>query len=161
MPVSYPDINGVRFDWSSVDIKIGGVLRPIGVKSIEYSHRLEPTKVRGNHAQPIGRTRGEYEAEGSITLFKAEAQLLRDALEALPPAGGGYMEKAFEIVVSYADTGQVTVTDTLVGCRIKSEADSHSQGADPLEESIELDVMCLKKNGKNPLTRMLPARAGF
>ena len=153
MPIEYPTINGVRYDFSSIDVVIAGRRRQLGMRSIEYSHTLEPTKVRGAHAQPIGRTRGEYEAEASIVLYKREADELRSSLEAL---GGGYMEQSFELVVMYAETGQPVIVDRVVGCRIRSESDSHEQGSDALEETLELDVMYLVKNGKNPLTRMLP-----
>lgn len=153
MAISYPLVNGNRFDWSSVEIKFQGEIIT-GVKDVSYSHTLEPTKVYGTNAQPIGRTRGVYSADGSVTLYKSESKVLRQLL-----AGGGtngYGEVSFDIIVNYAENGEDPIVDELIGCRIKGEESSHSQGADPLEEKITLDIMFVRRDGQhlvaNPLT---------
>ena len=136
----YPLIRGLRYDYSSVDINVNG--RGVtGVTEIEYSHKLEPGKVRGTSAQVLGRTRGQYEAEGSFTMPKQEADELRAAL------GAGYMERSFDVVVHYAERGQPLSTDRLVACRIKSESNSHKEGSDALAVKFDLDVIALISNG--------------
>lgn len=149
MAIDYPLINGIRHEWSSCEIKLGGVVY-VGVKEVSYSDKLEPTKVYGAHAQPIGRTRGVYSCEGSITLYLAEANELRRAL------GPGYKEVSFDIVASYSEDELEAITDELVGCRIKGEDHSASQGADALVRKFDLDIMLVRWNGieslKSPLT---------
>lgn len=141
--MDYPLINGVRHEWSSIEIKLNGVVY-IGVKEIAYSDSLEPTKVYGVHPQPIGRTRGQYEAEASFTLYLDEANTLIDAL------GDGFKEVPFDIVVSYSEGGK-TITDEIIGARIKANDQSNSQGSDPLERKFDLDIMFVRWNGKESL----------
>lgn len=144
MTIAYPLINGVRHEWSSVEIKCKGKIF-VGVKEIAYSHKLEPTKVYGTHPQPIGRTRGVYTPEASITLYLAEAQELREEL------GDGYMEESFDIVCAYSESALDAITDEIIGCRIKGEDHSASQGPDPLVRKFDLDVMLIRLNGKDAL----------
>jgi hypothetical protein len=147
MTVQYPLINGHRYSWASATIKAQG-LELIHIKEISYSHSLEPGAVRGTGAQKLGRTRGEYDAEGSMTLQREQWDDLRNKL------GDGYLEKSFPISVSYAEDGLPVVTDELAGVRIKSVENSPSQGTDALEVSLELDVMYIIENGKKPLRKM-------
>jgi hypothetical protein len=149
MAIDYPFINGVRHEWSSVEIKLKGQIY-VGIKSISYSDKLEPTKLRGTHPQAIGRTRGEYDCEASIEMYLAEANELRKAL------GAGYKEIAFDIVVAYSEDGLESITDEIIGCRIKSEDGGGSQGPDALVKKFDLDVMLVRWNGldslKSPLS---------
>lgn len=142
-------VDRTRFEFASLDITIAGALRALGFQSISYSDTLTPTKVRGTSAQPIGRTRGEYDAEGSLTLLKKDADELRAVL------GQGFMEKVFQITVAYAENaGDGVVVDRLIDCRIRGNSNDHSQGTDALTETLELDVMRIMWNGKNPLLNM-------
>lgn len=146
--ISYPLVNGVRHEWSSIEIKLGTDIY-LGVKEISYKHGMKPKKVYGTHPQPIGRTRGVYEPEASITLWFAEANKLRKKL------GAGFFETPFDITVSYSENGFDTVVDLIQGARIVSDDMSPSQGEDPIEVKFELDVMLILANGvnavKNPL----------
>jgi hypothetical protein len=59
MAISYPRINGLYFDWSSIEINIDGDV-VVGVKEITYSDTTEPGEVRGPAPNLIGRTRAEH-----------------------------------------------------------------------------------------------------
>jgi len=144
-------INRKYHDYSSLEVQVDGKPLTLGLQSLSYSHRLEPTKVRGTRAQPLGRTLGEYDAEASLTVYKRDAALL------LKELGPGYMEREFLLTVSYAhlDMGTPLQVDVLKGCRIMSEEDSHSQGTDALQTTFELSVMGIVKNG---LPAILPHR---
>jgi hypothetical protein len=144
---SYPLINGKRYDHSSVTIKVKGK-DYIGIKSINYSDSLEPGKLRGTSAQKLGRTRGEYDGEASFEMYTEEAS------ELLSDIGDGFMEVEFDIVVGYADEGQPTITDNIVGCRIKKQEASSSEGSDPNVRKFDLDIMYVKWNGLNPIKNM-------
>lgn len=149
----YPMINGHRYDFSSIEVKTkkaGGIVtRTLGVKDIDYSDSLEPGKVRGNHAQKVGRTRGEYDAEGSLTLYKQEFDELLDLF------GTGFMEQYFDIPVTYAESGSPTRTDVLSACRIKKIGNTHSEGGEALTIKLELDVGQIIRDGKHALTNPL------
>lgn len=144
-------INRKYHDYSALEAMVDGKPVLLGLESISYSHRLEPTKVRGTRARPLGRTLGEYDAEASITVYK------RDAENLLGELGPGYMEREFLLTVSYANLGDGTPlqVDVLKGCRIMSEEDSHSQGTDALRTTFELSVMAVVKNGREPLVSSL------
>jgi hypothetical protein len=141
-----PLINGFLHEFASIEAKANGQIIS-GFKELSYSHKKEPAKQHGSSAQPIGRTRGQYDAEGSITMYKRFAQDLTNAL------GPGYMDVAFTITVNYQpDDLQGIITDTLVGCLIKNDEDSHSEGTDALVTKYDLDIMYIKKGGKAPIS---------
>lgn len=144
----YPLINGLRFDYSSVEIAVGSATI-VGVSELSYSSKLEPGKVRGTSAQVNGRTRGQYEAEGSMTLFKQEAD------ELLALLGPGFMEVAFPVTVHYAESGQPLITDRLIGARIKSMENSHKEGSDALTVKFDLDLIAIVHNGLAPITGLV------
>lgn len=146
--MDYPLINGVRHSYASIELDVNGK-KFYGHREISYSQDLEPGEVRGAHAQLLGRTRGDLKAEGSLTTYLGEWKKLLSAL------GNGYMEKSFDITVSYAEDGQPTVTDKLRGCRIKKVEESHSQGTDGLTVKIDLHIMWIEYDGKKPLNKML------
>lgn len=145
--MDYPLINGNRYSWASVRIRVGST-EYMDVTEISYSHTMERGTVRGVGAQKLGMTRGEYDAEASITFLKEGFDQLVEAL------GEGYMEIPFDVAVTYADEGQDTNTDQLVGCRISSIEKNPSQGTDGLTVSCELDVQYIIENGVKPLRNM-------
>ncbi len=150
--MDYPLVNGARQEWSSVELKIKGAVA-IGVKEFSYNDKLEPTKVYGLHAQPLGRTRGVYSAEASITLLLDEANTLIQAL------GDGFKEVTFDITCAYSEGG-ATITDEIIGCRIKGLDQSLSQGADGAVRKFDLDVMYIVWNGKESLAAPLKGLPG-
>lgn len=148
MAIQYPLINGTRHEWSSVELKIKNQVF-VGVKAFDYSDKLEPTKVYGTHAQPIGRTRGVYSAEGSIELWLAEYNELMKLL------GPGFKEVSFDTVASYSESAFDTITDEILGCRIKGLAASQAQGADALSRKLDLDIMLIRWNGLESIAKPL------
>lgn len=150
--MDYPLINGTRHEWSSVEIKLRDDVY-VGVKEIKYSDTLKGTKIKGTHPRALGRTRGDYECEGSIVLWFAEAAMFRKAL------GDGYKEVPFDIVVSYSEDGFDTIIDTIIGARIAKDEGGGSQGADGLSVSWDLDPMNILWNGVDSLKKPLEAVA--
>jgi hypothetical protein len=149
--MQYPTINGHRYSFASIELTIG-TKRFIGFKGVDYSDELDPGIVRGAHAQPLGRTKGDYTAEASLTMLKEEWD------ELLATLGNGYLEIGFPITACYAEDGLPTNVDKLIGCRIKKVSDSHSQGNDGLEIKLDLSVMYITRNGRTPLRKMLPQK---
>lgn len=150
--MDYPLVNGSRHEWTSIEVKVKGSI-VIGIKELSYNDKLEPTKVYGVHAQPLGRTRGVYSAEASISLLLDEANTLIQAL------GDGFKEAVFDITCAYSEGG-ATITDEIIGCRIKGLDASLSQGADPAVRKFDLDVMYIVWNGKESLAAPLKGLPG-
>jgi len=165
--LSYPLINGVRYDFSAIALSATNIAPTAGIvsaasdgavptgptftglKSISYSEGLKPSKVHGTSPYPIGRTRGTYEADGSIEIYRSEFDNFKGILE-LIGGGLGYLEVTFDLTVNYAYGALPLTTDTVVGCRIMKSSNSGTSGsADALTIKLDLDVMYIKHNG-NP-----------
>jgi hypothetical protein len=73
MPIGYPLVNGVRFDASSIELKIN-LQRYIGITQVQYEQSLEPGEVRGLNPQVLGYTRGLYRVSGTISMLREEFQ---------------------------------------------------------------------------------------
>lgn len=151
--IAYPLINGTRHEWSSIEIQLApegkGSNIYVGVKELAYKLEMAPTDVYGTSPQPIGRTRGVLSFSASLTLYKAESALFLQQL------GDGYLEKPFNVIANYTENGFDTITDSIIGCRLVSPDNSHSQGADPLVVKWDLHPMMIKLSGLNPLAQML------
>jgi hypothetical protein len=150
---TYPLINGNRYDFSSVEITLNGS-RTLGVSEVSYTSTLEPGTVFGTGSQVLGRTRGQLEESGAITLFKQEFAELVDAL------GQGFMEASFDITISYRDNGSPLVTDILRGCRITSVQDSASQGSDAIAVACDLHIMLIERGGKQAVQPLAAPQSG-
>lgn len=134
-------INGRYFDFSSVAVELDGItLRDI--LSIEYTDSLTPQKVKSNSPMPRGRTRGDYEAQGSFTITRGEFQRFLDYAQT------GFGELEFTVVVSYSDGDDPPRVDRLIGCRIVTPNNSHSAGGGALQVPLTLDVMRIEYDGK-------------
>ena len=151
--IIYPLINGNRYDFTSLTIMANGI--PVkGIKEISYTKTLEPGDVYGTSAQLLGRTRGQYKAEGSITIYREEWQELIKILQTLVP-GGGYMEANFDVIVTYGELLLPTTTDTLKGCRIKKAEHSLAEGSDALVIKADLSIAHILDNDLIPFAGMI------
>jgi hypothetical protein len=145
---TYTKINGKAYSHSSIEVQLNGKSYPF-VKEVSYSDDLEPGEVRGTSAQLLSRTRGEYKAEASITLYKGAAQELLDDL------GDGFMEKEFDMVVTRKEDDMSTIIDTVVKCRIKKHESGSSTGSDPNEVKFDLHPMYILWNGYSPIAGLI------
>lgn len=148
MPIQYPLINGVRFDFSSVKLTINDVPF-VGVSSLNYKATLDPGEARGTAAQLLGRTRGKYTVEGSIELFMSEDDELTDLLTS---QGLGIYEQTFTIVANYSEVGSSIVTDTILGARLKTGDRSFKNGSDALVIKRDIHALVLLENNKLPMS---------
>lgn len=146
MSIAFPLINGVRYDYSSIEIVAEGKRYP-GIKAINYKDSLKPGHARGTSARITGRTRGTVENSGDFEMYKG---FVEEFLAALVSKGGGtlgYGEVEFLVVCSYQARGMPLVTDELIGCRITDLEDGHQEGEEPLTVKATLDVLRVKRNG--------------
>ena len=151
-------INGNAYDFSSITITIANIPYQ-GVTEISYNESLEPGELRGTGAYMRARTRGEYKAESSFSMGKADFEPLLQALRKTPT--GGYAEKPFLITVVYAEAGSPTITDMIEGCRITKIEDSHGGKSDALVVKVDLNVFRICRNGSYMVAENVAAAAGL
>jgi hypothetical protein len=161
MPIGYPLINGVRYDASSVELKVN-LQRYIGVPSIQYEHSLDPGIVRGLNPQILGLTRGMYNASGTISLYREEFQ---DLTSNFLTIAQGLFEGNVVCTVTYSElppasipTGAVSGTsvDTIVGMRFTGSRHSIQSGnADGLTVEMPFLARYILVNGVPPLNQLL------
>ncbi len=85
----------------------------------------------------MGRSRGNYEAEASITLFKEEV----DGLKLAMPAGKRLQDIApFDIVVEYETEGGIIYKDVVRNCEFKNDGIEVSQADGTIATEYELIV---------------------
>lgn len=145
-------IRGHVYDFSSIQASVDGVTLFSSFQEINYNFSRDIGILRGNGSGiKRGRTRGEFNFEGSITLAKRDAQELIAILAAL--GFGGFAEAVFDIIVTYFEpSNPVPTVDTLVGCTMTNGDNAHSRSPDPLVMSFDLDMMDQLYNGISPVS---------
>lgn len=141
-------INGVAMSWASITIKIADE-DYYGVTEITYGDALEQTQGwgLGKHHAPTRKSRGKYTIENSkLKGYKSTIQEIRRALAAL---GGSthYGNIDFQIVIQISEPDEDPITIELVDCSIVKNSSSHSEGADLLQEEIEVLPQKILRNG--------------
>lgn len=155
--LQYPLIQGVRHGFSSIELVFqidGGKKAQVFAKNINYSRKRTRGLVRGNHPDPIAKTRGENEYSADIELYFAEWLLLRRSL------GPGYGDVAFSTIVTYGENGFDTVSDQILGCTMDSVEASQSQGSDPLTRKFDLNPLKIIFDDEEDLLIPLQPPAG-
>jgi hypothetical protein len=163
-PIAFPTINGVRMDWSSIELHVAGQVI-VGRKSINYSRKRARSLVEGGSPDPIGKTRGRNTYTADIELYLAEFNQLLDVLTqqaaALGASGGnGYGDVQFSVVVMYSENGFDQITDTLYGCTLDSTEVSQAVSPDALSRKCELNPIKISFQGKDDLMVPLGPPAG-
>lgn len=149
-PLSFPEINGLRHDWSSIELKANSQLF-MGIKSIDYEWTREVALVRGFSPDPLGQTRGTNTFGCSIELYLAEWNLFLSQL------GNGFGDTFFSIQISFAENGFDQITDQVLGSRLVGIAASMSQGSDPLTRKAKFQPTKIKYQGFDDLATPLAA----
>ena len=143
-------INGNAHSHASVKIYIGGDPTPYsGVKSINYSHKLEPGEYKGTNAQITRRTLGEYSTSGDIEMRIDEANRL------ITNMGDGYMAVSLNIVVSRFEQNMDSIIDELIGVRITESNTQSSEGKDATTRKFTLHILVIRENGILPIPDMV------
>lgn len=132
-------INGKRFAWEDVTIRLPQGTA-VDVSKIEYGDEKDIRPVYGKGSMPRGFGSGNYKAEGKLTLLREEYERLLTVAKVLTPLRL-YNLTPVEVVVSYANEDQPTVTDTLQQVKFTKVNTSADQGAEKVE--VELDFVIL------------------
>lgn len=146
-PLQMPLINGIAHSHSSVEIKYGPNIYT-GVKSLRYSHKVEPGGGHGTRQVQIISTGGLYTATGEIELYLYEAARLINDL------GNGFMNKFVTMTASWQARGLPMVVDRLLNVRLIESGVESSEGGDPTTRKYGLYVGALLENGKRPINNM-------
>jgi hypothetical protein len=147
---NYPDVNGHRTSFCSVEFALDGQRIP-GIKSINYKEELTTATIYGTSSHPVGRTRGQLKFSGDIEFYAEEWY---DTVLPILTGGGaiGFSERAVTLTVAYREIGLSTPTiqvDQLMGARIHSPDRSNSEGTEALTVKVALDIMNIRWNSKH------------
>ncbi len=148
MALAYPQINGNRYSFSSIEMDLLGLTFK-GFTAISYTQALEPGEIRGNSPQLLGLTMGELKVSGNIDLFEEEDALLIQTM------GDGFLTQTFPITVTFADIQADTRSDVIVGARFKGGARSFQKGTDGLVIKRDFIGFYIIENGIMPIPNLL------
>lgn len=127
-----------EYQWSDVRVSIGG--RQITrLRSVRYKVSKEKELLYGTGDEPVSVQSGNKSYEGEVAMLRSE-------YETLAAAGGGtVLDLQVDIVVNYGNprTGDMMVTDKLLGCQFTEEENSISQG--DKNEEVTLPFIFLRK----------------
>jgi len=139
-------INGDVYDYSCIEIDLGGTIET-EISDINYKHMLTPGELGGTKPYPLAFTQGDYKADpGSFTVSLAGWKRIMDA------QGDGYLAKLIKaITVTFANDGQPTQKDELIGVRILGPDKNFKKGGDALGVKIQFRPLRIRENGREPL----------
>lgn len=138
--LQYPQVNGFKTSFCSIEMRVNGGLQLPGIKSISYKEALSFGKVYGNSPNKQGRTRGQLDGTGSIEVYQDQWYALLDRVTLM--GARGLSEGSDAITITYAEVGALlTRTDVLPGVRFHSPDFSGSEGTDALTVKVEFDIL--------------------
>ena len=140
-------INGRTYDWESIEITGPGG-RIVGAQNVSYKDNAKTENVYGLGRYPLGRSKGNYEATGSLEMLRKDGDALIGAL------GADYLGKAdFTVTVSYANDGGDVATDTLVKAVVTDQDLGMGQGDKAAIIKFSLSMEKILWNGKEPVVK--------
>lgn len=110
--------------WSSIVANMMG--RDVeGISTLAYNDNVTKENVYGAGQYPIGRSRGNYEPECSMSLYKEEADGLKIAL---PPGKRLQDIGPFDIIVQYQSDSGMILKDIIHNVEFTNDGVDVSQG---------------------------------
>lgn len=131
-----PKIQGTIASWANLSIS----LAPYGGQSfstdafaaLDWDDKREPERVMGAGGNMLGGTDGEYQANGSMSMYLAQGVAFQEALQQIAGDGQRFGLISFDINCSWVpkrDPNQNIITAKLVGCRIAGRANKNATGS--------------------------------
>ncbi len=141
-------VDKIPFDFKSMEIEITGYGVSFGicngVETVEYNCSIDRTKVWGASRDPLLRSEGQADYDGSITMYKYWWNyLVAKSREIGVPLG---MLELVIPVTFYTKDG-FTDTDTIAGARFANINFSLSEGTDLAMIEVPLDIMTVYYSG--------------
>lgn len=146
-PIQYPYVNGVRQDPSSCELKFGDPINQIFFfKNFDFDRTRTRSLIRGNHPDPIAKTRGINEYKASVELWLAEWNLLIDTL------GDGYGDVIFPVYLHFTENGFDPVDVIFNGCSIDTDSGGvPTGGSEGIFRKIDLGPLKIIMVGREDL----------
>ncbi len=150
MAQEYPTLNDVAPSWADVKIDIpvygGATVQTSDIAAIKWSDKVEVGTVRGTSGgRKKARTTGQYDAEATLTLYKAGWRTLREALQS---KNAKISLVAFDVIVQHTPPGDSAIHKVkIVGCRVLGRSGESTEGTDPEKIEVPLSVMLIEEDG--------------
>lgn len=130
-----PLINGVAYDWSSIQFNLFGV--PVaGIISIEYKIKQAKTNNYGSGIEPVSRGYGRKEYEASIEIYQDEWKRVIAAAPSRNPLAIGF----FDIPITYGSSIANATQDTLQAVEFLEDPFMAKEGDTKLTVKLPLIV---------------------
>lgn len=144
MAVEGPIINSFTHDSGSTFFKANS--KSYDFLELNFEDKKDPGKVQGNSAQRRGRTRGKYEASGTLKLNLDVAEQFETDL------AGPILDTIWEGSVAYEEGNRNHYVE-LVACLITAVKDVGASGgsSDPIAREYTLDIELVIRNGRMPI----------
>lgn len=128
-------INGKAYEFTDIRVNLlGATVR--GITAINYDSPRNKSNHHGSNKEPVSRTRGVEQPEGSITL---EMKEVKDIENALGPDQKLTDIAPFPITVTYSPDGQQLVTDILEGVEFLNNPRDTSDGGGRI--TVQLNIL--------------------
>jgi len=130
-------INDQLYSWADIRISLFG-RDVVGILAIDYDDGVTVKKVMGRGTKRIGRVKGNYDANASITLEMSEVEAINLSL----PAGTTLYDIApFDIPITYVNDDLLLVTHVLKQCTFYKQNRGGKAGeVKEIEVKLPLDV---------------------
>lgn len=147
-PLQYPLVNGFSYSWASIEFAFAS--SPIiTVQSIDYEVTNEIKWVYGTNPNPLSQTRGKITNTAKAKMLLAEFNLLVSALGQNDPTGNNaYGDVFFDVNVTYSETGNNVISDTLRSCRVLTAKQSSAEGPEAIMVEFDLNPFQILRNGQ-------------
>ncbi len=144
----YPRINGKYYQFSSIRLRVAGETWYDFV-SFNFEDGVERGYARGASRMKLGRTAGDYDATASFDIWTTKLEEFLNLVD--PNREGHYDVEGFDVSLDFAEPNMPLQQVVLIGPIINKISDAHSQGTEPLKNTITLDIFGVTRNGRNPI----------
>lgn len=151
-----PLVNGSPYQYANIELSVydeegGGELLGVirGTTEISYSDTVEREKLRSNDQVCIDATDGDYDAEGSWTVYR---YTLDEYHEMCRRAGKAPYKMRMTMVVNYGFRDKPVKTDVITDVRLAGREQGHSSGPAGLTATLSMFIGgVIYINGVHPL----------
>ena len=133
---------GTMAGWN--DITVNLLSRDVeGITELAYDDTVQKENQPGAGMYPVGRSKGNYEAKASITLYKEEIDAIKEAL----PAGARIQDiLPFDINVQYQKADGSVVKDRIRNCEFTNDGVDVKNNDGTISTKLDLIVSHIEWN---------------
>lgn len=133
--MSTPIINGINYSWANVSLILFST-PVIGITEIDYKSKMDKKNNYGAGQQPVSRGYGNYEHDGSITLYLDTWK----GIIASAPGRDPLLIAPFDIPVTFSGNGVLTTKDVLRACEFMENPFTGKSGDNKFTVKIPLVI---------------------